>query len=226
MFSIIIPTILRRPDILSSNLDILVGDEIVDEIIIINNNPKKQFNYSNPKIKVLNQEENLYVNKSWNLGINKINNEYFGILNDDIICCKEFITKIYNSKILEEKDTGLLGMNSLYLLDFGIEEDDITPPDSTTNIPPHFIQLKDFDTLLDWGSLILGKKENYYNIPEELKIIYGDNYLLHKNKNKKNYLICNLPVKHIHSLTVRSKAFEQILLDDHKIWTQILPDIS
>lgn len=226
MFSIIIPTILRRTDILSTNLDILVKDECIDEIIIINNNSKKGFEYSNQKIQILKQEKNLYVNKSWNLGIDKIKNKYFGILNDDIICCKDFISKIYSSKILEEKDTGLLGINSRYLLDFGMEEDDLSSPQSSPNIQPQFTELKDFNTLIDWGCIIIGKKENYYRIPEELKILYGDNYLLYKNKSKKNYLINNLPLKHIHSLTVRSKAFELLLLNDHKIWAQIFPDIS
>ncbi len=226
MFSIIIPTILRRPDILSSNLDILVEDEIIDEIFIINNNPKKDFEYSNPKIQILKQKENLYVNKSWNLGIQSIKNEYFGLLNDDIVCCKDFISKIYNSKILEEKNTGLVGMNTLYLMDLGIEEDEISPPEIDKDKKPQFMKIDDFDTLLDWGCIILGKKENYYYIPESLKILYGDNYLLYKNKAKNNYSIIDLPVKHIHSLTVRSKAFEQVVVKDMILWPQILTDIS
>ncbi len=226
--SIIIPTLLRRDDILQACISTLLCDCAVDEIIIINNNPKKSFEYNNETVKIFNQEENLYVNKSWNVGISIIKNEIFGLLNDDIVPCKNFCTNIINSGILQKPDTGLLGMNLSYMPDFGVDEDELSTPEIPQLAKLDFKPLTDIDTLSDWGCVIIGKKENYYNIPDSLKIVHGDNYLLYKNKanKKQNYSICGLPVKHIHSLTVRSRGFEQLLMQDLKNWMSILPDIS
>ena len=60
------------------------------------------------------------------------------------------------------------------------------------------------------------KKENYYVIPEDLKIIYGDNYLLYQNlKNSKiNYEIKRIPVNHIHSASSASLEISAIVADD------------
>ncbi len=226
--SIIIPTLLRRDDILNACINVLLKDPAVDEIIIINNNPKKTFEYNNKIVKIFNQEENLYVNKSWNKGISLIKNEIFGLLNDDIVPCHNFCTQIIESGILDKPDTGLLGMNLSFMPDFGVDEDELENPEIPEFAKLEFKPLIDIDTLSDWGCAILGQKENYYNIPDSLKIVHGDNYLLYKNKsnNKQNYSICGLPVKHIHSLSVRSRGFEQILMQDLKNWMSILPDIS
>ena len=220
--SIIIPTILRCREILEALISQLLKDSVVDEIIIINNS-QKEFTYNNDKVKIYQQNENLYVNKAWNLGISLIKNDTVGIFNDDILPCDNFCSQILDSGILEQNDTGLLGMNSsrLFCKDFGELEDDLSIPEPDEFCKLTFNELTDFDTLVDWGITIFGKKNNYYQIPEELKICYGDNYLLYKNKDKKNYTIKGLPIKHIHSCSVRSRAFESILLSDMNNWDNI-----
>ena len=54
------------------------------EIIIIDNAPTDFF-YDNEKVVTLKQEENIYVNPSWNLGVEESDYDKFIIFNDDII---------------------------------------------------------------------------------------------------------------------------------------------
>ena len=158
--SIIIPTILRCREILEALISQLLKDSVVDEIIIINNS-QKEFTYNNDKVKIYQQNENLYVNKAWSLGISLIKNDTFGIFNDDILPCDNFCSQIINSGILEQNDTGLLGMNSsrLFCKDFGELEDDLSIPEPDEFCKLTFNELTDLDTLVDWGITIFGKKK-------------------------------------------------------------------
>ena len=55
-----------------------------------------------------------------------------------------------------------------------------------------------------------------YHIPDEFKIIYGDNCLLYKNieNNKKNYAITGLPSNHVHSASSSSQEFSVTFCSD------------
>ena len=68
----------------------------------------------------------------------------------------------------------------------------------------------------DWGIAIFGKKSNFYTIPDDLKIIYGDNYLLYQNHQnyKQNYSLSNIPFNHIHSSSSASPEFSHIISQD------------
>jgi hypothetical protein len=68
----------------------------------------------------------------------------------------------------------------------------------------------------DWGSAFFGRKKNYYRIPDELKIIFGDNYLLYSNiQNAKiNYQVSGLPFNHIHSQSSAAPEFGGIVSSD------------
>lgn len=64
-----------------------------------------------------------------------------------------------------------------------------------------------------WASAFFGKVENFYKIPEDLKIIYGDNYLMYKNliNHKINYAINNQIIYHISSSTNSQDKFYEII---------------
>ena len=175
-FSIIIPTLLYREDILKVCLDVIVSDTLVGEVIIINNSTK-DFAYSSSKVSVYKQEENLFVNKSWNLGVSLAKNDYICLLNDDTIPCKDFFSKFHSLGFIDKDDYGLFGIGYDTLPDFGDNEDDLSVPVSTGVISWSGIPHEDL--LGDWGICIMGRKENFYEIPEELKIIFGDNYLVY-----------------------------------------------
>lgn len=214
--SVIIPTILKNPKVLLKLINLLSDDVAVDEILIIENSGNGLYFPPNDKIKIYNSKENLYVNASWNLGISMIKNERFLIINDDILPVKNFCSLILDSEILEKDDTGLVGIDTRFIKQNDRKStSDITIPDSKDTT----LKINRMGKILgtgDWGSAYFGKKESYYEIPEDLKIIYGDNYLLKMNQEHKkiNYKISGLPFNHIHSLSSASAEFSNIIGSD------------
>ena len=207
--SVIIPTVQKALDVLNELIQTISQDECVTEILVINNKPETALDYDIPKVRVITPHENLYVNKSWNLGVFIAQNNNFVLLNDDLLVSKDFCGKIVNSDIFNDANTGLIGMSNSMLKRFN---ENVT----FSNDAPRFTKLKEHLHTGDWGCAIFGKKENYYKIPYKLKIIYGDNYLLYQNKlaGKQNYAIANLPCKHIHSASCASPEFSSIVVKD------------
>ena len=68
MLSIIIPTMQKDLEVLNKLLLELDGDDSVGEILVIDNSCKG-FKTDLKKVKVFAQNENLFVNPAWNLGI-------------------------------------------------------------------------------------------------------------------------------------------------------------
>ena len=215
--SVVIPTILKNVSVLLKLLNILNHDDSVDEIIIINNSLDKNLYLSGSKIKIHTPEQNLYVNKSWNLGVSLAKNENVLIMNDDILCVDNFCTCVLKTRILEKEDTGLVGIDNCFIKNYDRENTaNIDRPELTTDLEIRFYPLnRDFKTG-DWGSAFFFKKKNWYNIPEDLKILYGDNYILKKNmeNNKINYRISGAPFNHIHSLSSGDSKFKDTVIDD------------
>ena len=85
LVSVIIPTIQKKLEILEELVEILSRDVSVSEIIIINNKPELPLLFNNEKVRIHTPETNLYVNKSWNLGVSLAKNNNFCLMNDDLI---------------------------------------------------------------------------------------------------------------------------------------------
>ena len=197
--SVIIPTVQVKPKILNKLLAVLDKDDVVDEILLINNAQKKFIPIINiKKLKIYNQDKNLYVNPSWNYGIKLIKNDYFLIINDDLLCPENFCSMVMNSDIFDRKDTGLLGLYYWQILNFSPNVDDFDVPNFDENKTIEFIPFNYYMGTSNWGSAFFGKKQNYYDIPDGFKVIFGDNYLLKRNLDakKKNYFIKNIVCYH------------------------------
>lgn len=163
MFSVIIPTIwspaIEKIDDLIQNLN---SSHLVSEIILINNNPTK---YSNryrilSKVREL-QFNNIYVNPAWNIGVEFSLNEFIALMNDDI----HFNTEVFdfiNDK-LKEDDIRIIGVSKS---SYSREEDS------------DFYLQKISVRNRGWGCLIFLKKSFYTPIPADLKIHFGDDYLI------------------------------------------------
>ena len=106
--SAIIPTLWKAKEFTDHLVDVLIEDESVGEIIIIDNAPA-DFSYDNEKVVMLRQEENLYVNSSWNLGVEESCYDKFIILNDDIIIPYNFIFELED---MLTSDKGIIGIDA------------------------------------------------------------------------------------------------------------------
>ena len=105
--SAIIPTLWKAKEFTDHLVDVLIEDESVGEIIIIDNAPT-DFCYTDEKVCTLKQSENLYVNPSWNLGIEESDYDKFIILNDDIIIPYNFVYELESSLT---EDRGIVGVD-------------------------------------------------------------------------------------------------------------------
>ena len=216
MLSVIIPTVQKKLEVLKRLTELLEKDNSVSEIFVINNKPEVSLDLRGDKLKIYTPEENLYVNPSWNFGVSKIKNDNFVLMNDDLLVCRDFCSQIVKSEVFNDEKTGLIGVSTGSINQFSNVDYIEIPPENAS--APVFKPLNRYLGTGDWGIAIFGKKHNYYEIPDDLKIIYGDNYLIYQNlkNNKQNYSVSNLPVNHIHSSSSASREFSQIVAADIK----------
>jgi len=177
-FSVVIPTLWKYPANLRF-LEDLVDYDLVDEIILINNNwddlPKNCAILTHNKIKTYNFTENIGVNPAWNMGISVANNKQICLLNDDMVFDLKLFKKI-NQLSLEE--TGVIGISNDPPISYGCI--DITPWVGQNT--------------LGFGCLMFVHKDWWVNIPDSLKIYYGDNWIFDTCliRGRTNYVITDL----------------------------------
>ena len=213
--SAIIPTLWKAKEFTDHLVDVLIEDESVGEIIIIDNAPADFF-YDNEKVVMLKQEENLYVNLSWNLGIEESDYDKFIILNDDIIIPYNFVTQL--EKWLT-KDRGIIGIDAPSV----IKVEDCSS--ETMTFLDREIALKSI-VMRNWGFGIVmaGHKESYHKIPENIRIWYGDDYLVQMNNEvgKVNYVIDDIPIFTKMSATSDLEEFNEIKNVDMLMYDRII----
>jgi hypothetical protein len=170
-FSIIIPTMW-----FSNKLDCLIEEliksELVSEIIIIDNNKSSnnKTKIVNEKLIILPQEENIFVNPAWNLGVNISKNENIILSNDDL--CISNINKVLLS---------ILNTNFDFI---GLDYQNINKDNEVIITKTSGGMTKGF------GCFMFIKKNKYIQIPENIKIWFGD-AILHNSIENKGKLSCN-----------------------------------
>ena len=201
--SAIIPTLWKAKEFTDHLVDVLVEDESVGEIIIIDNAPT-DFCYNDEKVCTLKQLENLYVNPSWNVGIEESDYDKFIILNDDIIIPYNFVSSLEG---LLTEDKGVIGIDSKAVIAIdGFTDENITFLDRKITLKS--IRMRDWG----FGVVIAGNKKSYHEIPENIRIWHGDDYLVQLNNEvtKNSYVIDNVPIFTKMSTTSDLPEFEEI----------------
>jgi len=173
-YSIIIPTLWKSNRIHKLLWDLIKCD-YVDEIILIDN-AGKYFEYFEAldKVKLVQVEENIYVNPAWNLGIKIAKNDLVALINDDI----NFDTNIFG--VIDENilnTFGIVGMGEGNYKDKIDESKGLYLNIWNTNI-------NDWG----WGCFIMLNKKNWIDIPDNIKIWYGDNFIKDVNPSPKAVL--------------------------------------
>ena len=201
--SAIIPTLWKAKDFTDHLVDVLVEDKSVGEIIIIDNAPADFF-YENDKTITLWPDENIYVNPSWNLGIEESSYDKFIIFNDDIIVPYNFVSQLKNLLTI---DRGIIGIDAPSIIKIdSFDDKNITFLDRE-------IELKSIVNR-DWGFGIVmaGHRNSYYKIPKNIRIWYGDDYLTKMNtqQGKVNYVIDDIPIFTKMSATSDLEEFNEI----------------
>ena len=172
-FSVVIPTLWRSFRI-HKLLDDLIKCNDIDDIIIIDNN-KGYYNYYDKildKVNLIQLDDNIYVNPAWNLGVSLSKNVNVALLNDDI----NFSTEIFNF------------LNSSKLEVYGIIGSD--PSNYEINIFNPKINNENYRTKqrFGWGCFIAFNKKYWVDIPNNIKLWYGDDFIRFFNKAPISYL--------------------------------------
>ena len=213
--SAIIPTLWKAKDFTDHLVDVLVEDISVGEIIIIDNAPTDFF-YDYDKVSTWCLEENIYVNPSWNLGIDESSYDKFIIFNDDIIIPYNFVSQL-ESFLTEDK--GIIGIDAPSVIKVpSFDGENITFLDRKIALKPI--------TNRDWGFGIVmaGHRNSYYKIPENIRIWYGDDYLTQMNseEGKVNYVIDDIPIFTKMSATSDLEEFNEIKNVDTLMYDRIV----
>lgn len=209
--SVIIPTMQKNKELLVKLISLLASSNIVGEIIIINN-ANEIFTYDCDKIKIINSKTNLFVNASWNIGINNAQFDNIALLNDDIILPQNFIELISNY-ITPQK--GIIGID---------ENNVINTQEDIGNIYADTIKIKPINYRnYNFGVAMFFNKYNYTAIPEELKIWNGDDWLFDTNQKsgRQNYVITEPKIYHYGSLTTKSENLNSICENDKILYEKI-----
>lgn len=204
MLSVIIPTMWKYEPFTDFLKD-LVNVDVIDEIIVVNNNISStpaNIVLAHPKIKLLNCDQNILVNPAWNLGVKVSRNDNICIVNDDIVVDLKVFYKL-DKFLTENKDTvGVAG-----LIEGRTEPGYNQPPFVNGNID---IVKWSGENMYGFGTLFFLRKENWMEIPNVLRVYFGDNWVFDSQlflQRKENYYISNILFYHAGAVTT-STAFE------------------
>ena len=166
----------RKPSFTIAALKYYVSIKEITKLIIIDNDinrrPKSEVFKSN-KIKILNYGQNIYVNEAWNRGMDNAGNDLVCICNDDIRVDKLAMALVSEFESINPDAIDLIGVSN-------------DPTNKCFGICPFKMDLKRNVGLQAgglFGIAMFLRKKNYQQIPKDLKIWYGDDYLARKCKN-------------------------------------------
>jgi hypothetical protein len=196
MITFITPTLWKSDKILD-NIESFKKANIPNSEFIVIDNTNSSFN--DPQVKVLKQDENIFVNPAWNLGFEYASNEILCILNDDISF--NFKNLYHNLSKIDDLDFGVIGFdaNANFYEEHNNDNDDYIFEEAPCRS-------------LGFGCMMIIKKSNYIVIDKELKVFFGDDLLYWWNKDyhkRKIYNITNF--KAVGELSVTSKDYEHVM---------------
>ena len=173
VFSVIIPT-LQRSARLPELVERCSAHPLVLEVLVINN-ATTPLPFTSPKLRVLQQSENIFVNPAWNLGVREARGEFVAIVNDDVLF--EDAALVHAAKILRRGLFGIVG------------------PDSSTfhhessgeRVSHRFAGR--YATVHGYGTFMCLRRGDYVPIPEEMRIWGGDDWLVEQQRRPPAALI-------------------------------------
>lgn len=202
-WSVIIPT-LWKPATFPTLLRNLDTCDAVSEIVLVDNAPsaKPEGLPQLTKLVHLPQEENIYVNPAWNLGVQHATSEKICICNDDVLFDSDLIFGHFETQRLK----GITGIHP-----DSFESSTWNEGDPIRSKEVHIKQM--------WACLFFLPKAEYIPIPDELKIWWGDAWLAW-HARPADSIISKVITKH--SESVKSDEFTNLLEQDTHIWNNEL----
>lgn len=176
MISVVVPTMWKYPPF-ASFLNQVLNHKLVHDVILINNDSHQtptQFKTPHPKLTMLDYGENIFVNPAWNTGVMHAACDIICIMNDDIVFDLRIFHRIHEWFQPHHGCVGLQGDQ---------------PVQGDIQLCAHTNQ-----SCFGFGQLMFVHAQNWVDIPANLLVYFGDNWIfdVHKKKWGSNYLIRNL----------------------------------
>ena len=173
-FSVVIPT-LQRADELHPLVEMCAAHPRVVEVLVINNAPEPLV-WDSSKVRVLQQDGNIFVNPAWNLGAREARGEHLAILNDDILFDPRLFDVMH--RWLRLPFIGMIGPHETSFVD-GPWKPSFRPAYRRT---------------WGFGCAMFLRRENYVPIPQDLEIFYGDDWLF-SHQRRRNLVFRGMPIR-------------------------------
>lgn len=204
--SVVIPTLLKNKTFLEKLIAGLEKDRAVEEIIVINNSGSGVI-LPTGKIKIITPGTNIFVNPAWNLGVKEAECDIVALLNDDIIIPENFCSNVVSQM---KPEMGIVGFDGNFVTDCKKEE-------SIPGNAEMFLEEKDLISY-NFGIAMFFCKSAYTEIPEEIKVFFGDNWIFYKARQsgKINYHISGQQIYHYHGMSSSSFARSPLYKNDKK----------
>ncbi len=200
MISVIMPTMFV-PDGVVELIKEVTSHPLVSELILIDNTNDDEIHIKEdiPKLVYVKEGKNTYVNPAWNKGYSMAKEDKLMFLNDDITTDWSLLDKIHDS-ITEDK--GIIGLGD----------------GCWTEPKGRFLLTPIYQLIGGFACLFFIHKNSYRPIPEELKVWYGDNFLIHKGP-KQAYQMLNWKMGGHISKTVLKSEFNPVIREDGVLWS-------
>ena len=195
--SIIVPTLWRVKNF-HKILEEISNNDCVGEIILIDNT-ETPLELNIKKLIHVKENKNTFVYPAWNKGYQMSKFDKLCFLNDDISFDYNLLCYIL-PHVTEEK--GMIGL-------WEFHGSPINRDNSGLGIAPINHRNSGF------GCLWFINKKTYTEIPEDMKVWYGDDWLFNKLRGK-NYGIYNLEINGVTSATSNHPEFDKIKSEDSK----------
>jgi hypothetical protein len=202
MISVIMPTMFV-PENTVNLIKKVTSHPLVSELILIDNTENDVIHITEeiPKLVYIKEGKNTFVNPAWNKGASLSKEDKLMFLNDDIDTDFQIIDLIYEH-ITEGK--GIIGLGE----------------GCWRNKRGEFRLSPINEIVGGFACMFFIHKNSYREIPSELKVWYGDNFLIHKT-GKQAWQIMNWQMGGDISRTVLKPEFRPVINEDGHHWSTI-----
>ena len=203
MISVIMPTMFV-PDGVVELVKEVTSHPLVSELILIDNTNDDEIHIKEeiPKLVYVKEGKNTYVNPAWNKGYSMAKEDKLMFLNDDITTDWSLLDKIHDS-ITEDK--GIIGLGD----------------GCWTEPKGRFLLTPIYQLIGGFACLFFIHKNSYRPIPPEIKVWYGDNFLIHKGP-KQAFQMLNWKMGGHISKTVLKAEFSPVIREDGIAWANVI----
>lgn len=207
-FSVVIPT-LQRSDDLDAIVKQCAAHPLVFEVLVINNSPRPLV-WESAKVRVLQQERNIYVNPAWNLGAREARGDFLAIVNDDV-----------------RFDDVAFDLAARGLRWFGVVGPDRSCFALAQQEEPRLRLARRSATLFGFGTFMCMRRGNYRPVPEEMRIWGGDDWLIQSQSQRKPPgAIVGVPFATEMGTTTHSAEAQRLRNEEQATADRILPPLE